>query len=389
MLAMAIFPLWWSAAAERTGRRTVYIISFALYVASSICAAESVNIGMLIAFRVASGATAASLQAVGAGTISDIYEVQERGRAMGYFYLGPLCGPLLSPIVGGALTQRFGWRSTQWFLAIYGVVELLLMIFCLPETLRHKPSAAQRLSTTATNATASDRVADGELVHTLSRVSTRTRIAARTWLTATREIVIDPLKALRFMQYPPVALTVTSAALTFGCLYVLNVSIQETYARAPYNFSTLIVGLCYIPGSLGYVLASILGGKWTDHIMRAAALKRRDRMAAAGEVAPDAPLQYRPEDRMGINAWVAGLMYPLALIWYGWMVQKGVFWFVPMMATFMFGIGSMLVFSMATTMLTEFVPGRSASAVAVNNCTCAHKLSVIIWGQEMLIKDYP
>jgi hypothetical protein len=38
-----------------------------------------------------------------------------------------------------------------------------------------------------------------------------------------------------------------------------------------------------------------------------------------------------------------------------------------MIAGFFFGIGSMLIFSMATTMLTEFMPKRSASGVAVNN----------------------
>ena len=74
---------------------------------------------MLIVMRVLGGGAAASVQAVGAGTIADIWEVHERGRAMGIFYLGPLCGPLLAPIIGGALTERFRWRSTQWMLTIY------------------------------------------------------------------------------------------------------------------------------------------------------------------------------------------------------------------------------------------------------------------------------
>ena len=39
---------------------------------------------------------------------------------MGIFYLGPLCGPLLAPIVGGILGQAWNWRATQWALVIYG-----------------------------------------------------------------------------------------------------------------------------------------------------------------------------------------------------------------------------------------------------------------------------
>lgn len=125
------------------------------------------------------------------------------------------------------------------------------------------------------------------------------------------------------------------------------------------------MGFLYIPSSMGYLLASFLGGSWNDLVMRRAALKRR---ASSDNPDLDAPLEYLPEDRMGINAYIAGLAFPLALLWYGWTVQNGVFWFVPVMATFSFGFASMLMFSMTTTMLTEFVPGRSASAVAVINC---------------------
>lgn len=88
---------------------------------------------MLIVMRILGGGAAASVQAVGAGTIADVWEVKERGRAMGIFYLGPLCGPLLAPIIGGALAEKLGWRSTQWFLAIYGGAVLFFLFFALPE----------------------------------------------------------------------------------------------------------------------------------------------------------------------------------------------------------------------------------------------------------------
>lgn len=88
---------------------------------------------MLIIMRMLGGGAAASVQAVGAGTIADVWDVRERGKAMGIFYLGPLCGPLLAPIIGGALAEKFGWRSTQWFLAIYGGAVLVFLFFALPE----------------------------------------------------------------------------------------------------------------------------------------------------------------------------------------------------------------------------------------------------------------
>lgn len=38
-----------------------------------------------------------------------------------------------------------------------------------------------------------------------------------------------------------------------------------------------------------------------------------------------------------------------------------------LIANFFFGIGSMLIFAMATTMLTEFMPRKASSGVAANN----------------------
>lgn len=120
MLSMAIFPLWWSAFSEAFGRRSIYLISFILFILFGIFSAVANSIAMLVVMRMLSGGAAASVQAVGAGTIADVWEPKERGRAMGIFYLGPLCGPLLAPIIGGALAQRWNWRATLWFLVIYG-----------------------------------------------------------------------------------------------------------------------------------------------------------------------------------------------------------------------------------------------------------------------------
>ncbi|KAI9778535.1 MAG: hypothetical protein M1835_004908 [Candelina submexicana] len=354
MLSMSIFPLWWSSFSETLGRRTIYLVSFLLFLLWNILSAVSTSIGMLVAMRILGGGASASVQAVGAGTVADIWEVKERGRAMGIFYLGPLCGPLFAPIIGGALAQRWGWRSTQWFLAIYGGVLLILLVFCLPETLKaKKPEVAEAEQ---------EAVIAGGRPQLLKRTTTLTRVHTRTkqYTKVTKRILIDPLRIILYLRFPAVLITVYYASITFGSLYVLNISIQQTFSKSPYGFSTTIVGLLYIPSGLGYVLASIYGGKWTDHIMHREA-------RSAGRYDETGKLVFRPEDRMRENAWIAAFLYPGALIWYGWTAEKGLYWVVPIIANFFFGIGSMLVFSMATTMLTEFMPKNASSGVAVNN----------------------
>lgn len=356
MLSMAIFPLWWSAFSEACGRRTVYLTSFAVFIVFACLGAVSNSIAMLIVMRMLSGGAAASVQAVGAGTIADLWEVKERGKAMSTFYLGPLCGPLVAPILGGLIAQRWNWRATLWALGIYGLITWVFIFFALPETLKSTKNLAEE----AVAEEIQEEACSAGL--TLSRTSTREQVQRRSmeYLKMTRIMFIDPLKVLTYLRFPAVFLTVYYASVTFGALYVLNVSVQYSFANAPYDFSTIVVGLLYIPNSIGYIAASLVGGRWMDHIMKREATK-------AKRFHEDGKPKYIPEDRMRENAWLGALVYPAALIWYGWTIEKGTFWLVPAIANFFYGVGSMLIFAMATTMLTEFMPEKSSSGVAVNN----------------------
>lgn len=362
MLAMSIFPLWWSSFSETLGRRTIYLASFAMSVVFNALSAVSVNIGMFIAMRVFAGGAAASVQAVGAGTIADIWEVKERGRAMGIFYIGPLCGPLLSPILGGILSQTLGWRSAQWFMTIFGAVLCVIIVLGLPETLKRRTSLAAE----AAGEAAASEIAGGEKGDTeanaLSRSPTAVSVKQRSrkYLIMQRRAFIDPLRIVLYLQFPSVALSVLYASVTLGSLYVLNISITEAFSSAPYNYSTIIVGLLYLPNSVGYFVASVFAGRWVDYIMHREARK-------AGRYDEKGRLQFRPEDRMKENAWLGAIMYPAALITYGWCAEYKVSIAGPMVANFFFGIGGMIVFAVVTTMLTEYMPRKSSNGVALNN----------------------
>lgn len=234
---------------------------------------------------------------------------------MGFFYLGPLMGPLLGPIIGGSLAENLGWRSTQWFLVIYGAILVLSLFVALPETRKEsRPGRSAQLDVLPIVAGPSN----------LNRVSSRQSVQQKTkeWVILARKFFIDPLKIVSYLRFPAVVLTIYYASITFSCLYLLNLSMEVTFSKAPYNFSTLMVGLTYIPGSLGYISASVFGGRWTDKIMAREAEK-------AGRVDENDKPIYRPEDRMRENAWIAAFLYPAALIWYGWTSDKTVFWAVP------------------------------------------------------------
>ncbi|OAA39292.1 Major facilitator superfamily domain, general substrate transporter [Beauveria brongniartii RCEF 3172] len=352
MVAMSIFPIWWSAFSEQFGRRSIYLASFSLFVLFSIASALSVDISMLIVMRIGVGGASASVQAVGAGTIADIWEPRERGLAMSMFYLGPLLGPLFAPIIGGALSQAFGWKSTMWFLAIYGGVIVVMLTLLLPETLARGEAAPPPPLISSGENTAAP----------LRRLSTResTTLHARKFASAIYRFIFAPLKVLLILRFPAVLITVILAAFAFGSLFVMNITVQQQYAKPPYSYPELTVGLLYIPSGLGYIVGSLVGGRWLDYIMAREAVK-------ANRYNDKGKLVYLPEDRLRENAWIAVTVYPCGLLLFGWTINYGVMWLAPAAGAFVFGITSMLVFSAATTMLTEFIRKKSSAGVAVNN----------------------
>ena len=363
ILSLGIFPLWWSSSSEIFGRRTIYIISFTVFVGFLIACALSTSMGMLMAFRVLSGAGAAAVQSVGAGTIGDMYIPTKRGTAVGYFYLGAVLGPLVGPLAGGAIVERWGWKGTQWFMVIIASVILVLILFLLPETLREEEIPSFQKVPTKTN--------EQEKVEApLNRVLTGTEenvpdLTPNTATTALQEfnmaspsrkaflLLVRPLKSVKFLAYPPVLLAISYNGFCYFCLYCLNVSIESLYTEAPYNFSSVIVGLMYMPNTLGYIVSSVLSGRYSDMIVR--------RVKAANNGV------FIPEARFAAHVFMGAIMYPLALILFGWTAQYHVFWFVPLIGSFLYGMASMIIFGTCMTYLVDALPGRGSSGVAVNN----------------------
>jgi MFS family permease len=68
--------------------RWVYIFGMAIYTVCTIICGISTNIGLFVAFRLLQGAFACVGQAVGGGSVSDLFEPHQKGKAMSLYMLG-------------------------------------------------------------------------------------------------------------------------------------------------------------------------------------------------------------------------------------------------------------------------------------------------------------
>lgn len=148
---------------------------------------------------------------MGAGTISDIFESHERGRAFAYYTCGPLLGPALGPIIGGYLNQGLGWRSNFWFLAIFCFMTWLGILFFLPETWR---PAATATPVTPSDITLNEKTAVAASINTTTstlnlETSSNTTKSSLSDLMKKKSRFVNPIGALNLLRYPNISLAVT------------------------------------------------------------------------------------------------------------------------------------------------------------------------------------
>jgi MFS family permease len=94
MLGFAIGPLVLAPMSELYGRMWIYHICNVCFLAFTIGCAVSPSLGPFLACRFLAGCAGAAPMAVGGGTIADITPIEQRGKAMAAFGLGPLMGPV-------------------------------------------------------------------------------------------------------------------------------------------------------------------------------------------------------------------------------------------------------------------------------------------------------
>jgi MFS family permease len=127
ILSSAIFLLPFGRLGDIVGRKKVFTTGVLLFTISTFLIILSNDIISLIALRIFQGFSSAMIFGTGLAIISSVFEVGERGRAMGINITATYFGLSSGPVIGGLLTQYFGWRSVFIFLVPFGIISLILI----------------------------------------------------------------------------------------------------------------------------------------------------------------------------------------------------------------------------------------------------------------------
>ncbi|PPQ86625.1 hypothetical protein CVT25_006809 [Psilocybe cyanescens] len=333
LLSFAIGPLFLAPLSEMYGRTWILHIGNIFNIGFNLGCAFAPSTATLIVFRFLSGFSGSAPIAVGGGSVSDLFNAQDRAKAMALYNLGPLLGPAIGPVAGGFITQSIGVKWVFIVIAITSGVGSVIAIPFLRETyapiLRFRQANRDGDAEKAARAHPALIQAQGSLLSII-------------WISLTR-----PLEML-FRSFICFILSLYMA-FNYGIYYLMFSTFPALFSNT-YGFGPGIGGLAYLGLGFGFVFSTLLGAKWGDALYKYLAAKNNGKA--------------KPEMRIPFML-VGSIMAPIGLFWYGWSAQAKVHWIMPIIGTSIFSFALMTTFLPITLYLVDsFKYAASALAAA-------------------------
>ena len=111
LISTAVFMLPFGRLGDIIGRKKVFLSGLILLTISTFLIVCSRSITGLLIFRSLQGISSAMIFGTSMAIITSVFPPGERGKAMGINITAVYVGLSSGPLLGGLLTQEFGWRS--------------------------------------------------------------------------------------------------------------------------------------------------------------------------------------------------------------------------------------------------------------------------------------
>src|SRR3954469_4056340 len=144
-LAMTVAMPVFGRLGDLRGRRSLYLWSIAAFVLASVLCGFAADLGQLIVLRLAQGIAGGGLVVLGQAVVADAVPARERAK-----FLAPIASvfaiaSVVSPLLGGGLTDTVGWRWIFWINAPIGGVALLMAVVAVPRAVPERTGARLHL----------------------------------------------------------------------------------------------------------------------------------------------------------------------------------------------------------------------------------------------------
>jgi DHA2 family multidrug resistance protein len=123
-IIMATMAGWWSTL---LGRKRLFIISFIIFTIGSILCGMATTFPQILCFRILQGIGGGSLIPVSQAIMREAFPDEEQGMAMAVYGMGVVLAPAIGPILGGWLTDHYGWEWIFFINVPIGILGIFLI----------------------------------------------------------------------------------------------------------------------------------------------------------------------------------------------------------------------------------------------------------------------
>ena len=254
------------------GRRIFFLGGMVVFLIGSALSGTSQNMTQLIAYRALQGLGAGALMPIAQAIIGDIFPPAERGKWQGLFIAVFGFATILGPILGGSITDHFGWRWIFYINMPIGIFALITAGLTMPKLLVRRQHRIDYLGSATLVLWAVP------LLLALSlggQTINGTQLAWNSWqilglfvmaavmlvafvfteLHAAEPIISPPLFKSSIFTVSIITMMLLSAAM-FGAIAFLPLFVQGALGQSATNS-----GLVITPMMVGFMISSLIGGQ--------------------------------------------------------------------------------------------------------------------------------
>ena len=265
-IVMVAMAFWFN---RLMGRKNFYITCIIVFTIASVLSGMARSLEMIIFTRILQGLGGGALIPMAQGILLETFPKEEHGTAMAVFMVGVVVAPAMGPVLGGWLTDHYGWPSIFYINIPVGALSLFLVIRFLPES-RYLQRGLARidvvgiillvigLTTLQFFLERGEREDwfDSQLIVVLAVVALCSLIALVFWELHTEEPVIN----LRVLKNVPFAAG-TSLGFVFGMTSFASIFILPLFLQQVRGYSAMDSGLIQMPRMLIMLVVAPIAGR--------------------------------------------------------------------------------------------------------------------------------
>lgn len=334
VLGFGFGPLLFAPLSEELGRSIIYVVTLGMAVIFIIPCALAKNIGTLLVCRLIDGIMFSAPMTLIGGSLADIWEAKDRGKAMAVFSAAPFLGPCLGPLFGGLLGDFTStWRWVYYAYLIIAGVFYGLFLLIVPET--HHNTILKR------RAASLRKLTGDESYRSVSELQ------VRSFLEVAKVSLLRPFLLLSEVI---VSLITLYMSVVYGLLYMFFFAYPVIYMEDK-GWSASKTGVMFLPIAAGVILSSCCAPYINSDYNKRAQLYR-DR----GELPP-------PELRL-IPMMVGCWFVPIGLFAWAWSSYTRLSWAGPAFSGFACGFGFLSLYNPANNYIVDSYQHYAASGLA-------------------------